>query len=304
MTGTSPSESTPRLHRPVVVRPLDRPIQGGESPCWDSRRQALYFVDMAAPAVLRLDVASGALESWEMPARIGSLGLCPDERLVVALKTGVHLFDPDSGTLELLANPESDRPDNRLNDGKVGPNGSFWVGSMSGASPPQADARLFRIDADGSCTTMAEGLMTSNGLAWSPDGTLMYHSDSRGRFLQVFDHDPQSGTIANGRRLREFDEAEGRPDGAAMDVEGHYWSAGVSAGCINRIAPDGRIVEKYLLPVAAPSMPCFGGPELRTLYVTSLSTDRTGTAETGTLICFDVEVAGTPVARFGEATQG
>jgi sugar lactone lactonase YvrE len=290
----------PRLHHPVVRWPLDRTIQAGESPCWDERRQALFFVDMAAPAVLRLDVASGAVESWEMPARIGSLGLCADGRVVVALKSGVHLFDLDSGSLELVADPEGDRPNNRLNDGKVGPNGSFWVGSMSGASPPQAGARLFRIDADGTCTTMADGLMTSNGLAWSPDGRLMYHSDSRGRFLQVFDHHPQTGAIANARRLRDLDEAEGRPDGAAIDVEGYYWSAGVSAGCVNRIAPDGRIIEKYLLPVAAPSMPCFGGPELRTLYVTSLSTDRTGTPETGTVTCFEVDVAGVPVARFGE----
>lgn len=290
---------SPRVHRPVVTRPLDRSIKAGESPCWDHRRQALYFVDMTAPAVLRLD-AGGRLESWEMPAPIGSLGLCADGRLAVALKTGVHLFDLEDGRLQLLADPDSAHPDNRLNDGKVGPNGSFWVGSMNGSSPSRADARLFRIDADGSCTVMAEGLMTSNGLAWSPDGTLMYHSDSRGRFLQVFDHDPQSGTIGKGRRLREFTEAEGRPDGAAMDVEGYYWSAGVSAGCVNRIAPDGQIVETYMLPVAAPTMPCFGGPDLRTLYVTSLSSDRSGTPEAGTVLCFEVEVAGVPVARFGE----
>src|SRR5690606_4553111 len=158
---------------------------------WDHRRQALYFVDMAAPAVLRLD-ASGRLQSWEMPAPIGSLGLCADGRLIVAPQTGVDPFDLEGGRLQLLAHPEAARPHNRPNDRKVGPNGSFWVGSMNGSSPSRADARLFRVDADGSCTVMAEGLMTSNGLAWSPDGTLMYHSDSRGRFLQVFDHDPQS----------------------------------------------------------------------------------------------------------------
>jgi len=298
-------QGQPLIRHPVVRHPLDRPIQNGESPCWDAGRQALYFVDMAAPAVLRLDPASGALQAWKMPAPIGSMGLCPDERAIVALKTGVHLFDFETGRLELVADPERGRPDNRLNDGKVGPDGSFWVGSMSSASPQRADSRLFRIAADGTCTPMVvEGLTTSNGLAWSPDGRLMYHSDSRGKFLQVFDHDPQTGAIANARRLRDFDEAEGRPDGAAMDVEGYYWSAGVSAGCINRIAPDGRIVEKYLLPVAAPSMPCFGGPDLRTLYVTSLSTDRTGTAEHGTVLSFDVDVAGVRVARFGEPLAG
>lgn len=293
-------ENTPAVHQPAIDLPLSRSIQAGESPCWDARAGALFFVDMAAPAVLRLDPASGELESWEMPAPIGSMGLCADGRAIVSLKTGVHLFDFDSGKLELVAHPERDQPDNRLNDGKVGPNGSFWVGSMSGASPQRPEARLFRVDADGTCTAMATGLITSNGLAWSAGGQLMYHSDSRGKFVQVFDHDPLTGDIANGRRLRDIDEAEGRPDGAAMDVEGYYWSAGVSAGCINRIAPDGRIVAKYVLPVAAPSMPCFGGPDLKTIYVTSLSTDRTGTPEHGTLLSFKVDVAGVPVARFGE----
>src|SRR5690606_1596438 len=99
-------------------------------PCWDARRQVLFFVDIAAPAVLRLDPASGRLDNWDMPAPIGSLGLGADGRLIVSLKTGVPRFDLHSGDLELLANPEADRPDNRLNDGKVGPNGSFWVGSM------------------------------------------------------------------------------------------------------------------------------------------------------------------------------
>jgi len=298
------AQAQPIIRRPVVRHLLDRPIQNGESPCWDAGGQALFFVDMAAPAVLRLDPATGELQTWTMPAPIGSMGLCPDGRAVVSLKTGVHLFDFRTGLLELVADPEQGRPDNRLNDGKVGPDGSFWVGSMSSASPPRADSRLFRIDADGTCMPMVEGLITSNGLAWSPDGRLMYHSDSRGKFLQVFDHDPATGVIANGRRLRVFDEAEGRPDGAAMDVEGYYWSAGVSAGCINRIAPDGRIVEKFLVPVAAPSMPCFGGPDLKTVYVTSLSTDRTGTAEHGTVLSFDVDVAGVPVARFGEPLGG
>jgi sugar lactone lactonase YvrE len=288
---------------PLVLRPKIRfeitvPLAAGESPCWDGRAQALYFVDMTAPALWRLYPQNGELRSWPMPAPIGSLSLCTDGRVLVALKTGVHFLNLETGRLDLLANPEGANPDNRLSDGKVGPDGRFWVGSMNGSQVQQPTAALFRIDSDGSCARVLDGLLSSNGLAWSPDGRRLYHSDSRGKFVQVFDYDLATGTLANQRRLCELDESEGRPDGAAVDVEGYYWSAGVSAGCINRIAPNGRIVEKYLLPVDAPTMPCFGGPNLTTLYLTSLSTDRAGVQQTGTLISFEVDVAGVAVARF------
>jgi sugar lactone lactonase YvrE len=282
---------------PEVV--IDVPLRVGEGPCWSAEEQALYFVDILAPALFRLDAGTRALRRWTMPSSIGSFGLCADGRMVVALRDGVYRFDPHSEALTLLCRPEPDRPRNRLNDGKVGPDGRFWVGSMDDRPEKEAVAALYRIDTAGRCERMLDGLIVSNGLAWTKDGRTLFHSDSRAAYVQAFDFDPVTGDPSNRRLVRTLTDAEGRPDGAAFDVEGYYWSAGVSAGVLNRIAPDGRIDRRVVLPVAAPTMPCFGGPDLKTLYVTSLSSDRLGAPQAGTLLRFDVDVPGVPVQRFG-----
>ncbi|PDT02773.1 calcium-binding protein [Rhizobium chutanense] len=290
--------TAPRIIHPDVRSVIRQPLTVGESPVWDDETGTLWLVDILAPAVVRLS-ASGRIDRFDMPAAIGCLGLCRDHRIVVGLQTGVHLFDPVSGDIEFLCDPVGRDFNGRLNDGKVGPDGHFWVGSISEAKPQVDEAALYRVGPDGSARTVATGLTSSNGLAWSPDGRRMYHSDSRQCFLQAFDFDPATGDLGDGRRLRSFTEDDGRPDGAAVDRDGFYWSAGVSAGRLNRISSEGEIVEIYSLPVAAPTMPCFGGPELRTLFVTSLSTDRTGRFEAGTVIAFDVDAEGLAPFRFG-----
>lgn len=304
--GFDPEENPTIMDQPLPAprKLIDLPLGVGESPVWDDQTGCLLFVDILAPALFRFDPASGSLERWEMPAAIGSFGLCPDGRVMVALRTGVHFFDLTSRRFEFLVHPEPDTPGNRLNDGKVGPDGRFWVGSMDDAADKRPVAALYRIDSSGACVKMVDGLTVSNGLAWSPDGRTMYHSDSRQRFVAAYDYDLATGDISNRRVLTVLDNEQGRPDGAAADAEGYYWSAGVSAGCLHRIAPDGTMERKLTVPMPGPTMPCFGGEGLRTLYVTSLTTDRTGTKAAGTLISLDVGVAGAPVARFGEPLAG
>ena len=102
----------------------------------------------------------------------------------------------------------------------------------------------------------------------------MFHADSRGPWIDRWRFDRKSGAMSERTRFATLDEATGRPDGGSCDAEGFYWSAGVSAGRLNRFAPDGRLVESYDVPVAAPTMPCFGGPDFRTLYLTSLREGR------------------------------
>ncbi|PDT22841.1 SMP-30/gluconolactonase/LRE family protein [Rhizobium hidalgonense] len=290
--------TAPKIIRPDVRSVIQQPLTVGESPVWDDQTGTLWLVDILAPALVRLS-ASGQIDRFNMPAAIGCLGLCRDHRIAVGLQTGVHLFDPVSGDIEFLCDPVGRDFKGRLNDGKVGPDGYFWIGSISEAKPQTAEAALYRVGADGSARTVATGLTSSNGLAWSPDARRMYHSDSRQCFLQAFDFDPDTGDLGEGRRLRSFTEEDGRPDGAAIDRDGFYWSAGVSAGRLNRMSSEGEIVAIYILPVPAPTMPCFGGPDLRTLFVTSLSTDRTGRFEAGTVIAFDVDAEGLAPFRFG-----
>ncbi len=287
----------PRKCHPTIRRVIDTPLRVGESPTWDARTGDLWFVDILAPAVLCLR-HNGRVDRFDMPALIGSLALCDSGRILVALQTGVHLFDPQTQTLSLLCDPDGGRPDSRLNDGKVGPDGHFWVGTRDEGVPQTGNGRLYRVSPDGTFTEVLRGLNTSNGLAWSADGRTMFHSDSSQQFLQSFDFDPATGGIGPARRLTDFTNAEGRPDGAATDLDSFYWSAGVIGGKLNRIAPDGTITEVYQLPLSGPTMPCFGGPDLKTLFITTLYRAEDGTVEDGTIIAFDVDVAGVPVARF------
>jgi sugar lactone lactonase YvrE len=280
---------------------IDFNLEIGESPVWDVRRGVLWFVDILAPAVLCLEPLTRKVSAFAMPAAVGSVSLAFDTRLVVALRTGVHLFDPGSGELAFLVHPEPDRAMNRLNDGKVGPDGCFWIGSMHDSVPRAPSGALYRVAPTGESLRVLDGIKVSNGLAWSPNGRTMYHADSRGSYINAFDFDVATGSPSNARALITLTEEQGLPDGAAVDNLGFYWSAGVTAGKLNKISPQGVLVESVELPVSAPTMPCFGGHDGGTIFVTSLASDRSGRHEQGTLISFETDAVGVPVARFGDA---
>jgi sugar lactone lactonase YvrE len=174
---------------------------------------------------------------------------------------------------------------------------------MDEASLSRPSAALYRLDPDGSYRRMIDGLIVSNGLAWTADGRTMFHSDSKGQVIWAWDYDPATGAIANRREIARPSEEIGRPDGAAADVEGYYWSAGISAGVLNRWAPDGRLDRQIPLPCAAPTMPCFGGPDMKTIFVTSLrhhlSEDKIAAKPlSGGIFAVEVDVPGVPVAKF------
>jgi sugar lactone lactonase YvrE len=275
----------------------------GESPVWAAEERALYWCDIYAPALHRFDVASGALRTWPMPETIGSFGLRERGGAVVALRRGFHLFDFDNGRFDHLVDPAPDNPAIRFNDGKVSPDGRFWAGTMDEEKFSRRLGTLYRLDPDGSCHPMASDLIVSNGLAWTADGRTMFHSDSRAPAIYAYDYDPATGAIANKRVVARPPEAIGRPDGGATDVEGFYWSAGISAGVLNRWAPDGRLDRQIPLPCAAPTMPCFGGPEMKTIFLTSLrhnvpAEKLAAQPLSGGLFALEVDVPGVPVAKF------
>lgn len=289
-----------------TILPLttDRNILG-ESPVWDAAAGALYWADIVNGRVHRLEIASGERAVWEFGEPVASFGLCRSGRLVIALRADMILFDPTENLRAPLASVRHGKPDMRFNDGKVGPDGAFWVGSGDASGDDNPVGTLYRVTASGQVSVVTSGLRVSNGLAWDASGTRMFHSDSRGPWIDVLDFDPASGTASNRRRWRDLDEATGRPDGGACDVEGCYWSAGISAGRLNRFAPDGTLLEWVEVPSLRPTMPCFGGPELKTLYLTSLSS---GVSDEllerhplcGKLVRLEVAVAGVPVNRFAD----
>jgi sugar lactone lactonase YvrE len=278
----------------------------GESPVYDDRHDALWFCDILKGGIHRVSLADRSTKSWTLEAPVGSIGLAESGRLVVALRHAVVLFDPESGRQERLAEIEADRgKDTRLNDGKVGPDGCFWVGSMDdrGKATYEPLGALYRVSPDAKVEKKVDGLRISNGLAFSADGRWLFHADTRGVWIDRWALDPASGAISDRHRIAEPSDLDGRPDGAAMDAEGFYWSAGISGQRLNRYAADGKLVESFLVPVGAPTMPCFGGKGLRTLYVTSLRAGRTPDLLaryplTGAVLAGASPVAGLPVARF------
>jgi sugar lactone lactonase YvrE len=273
-----------------------------ESPVWDAANRRLLFCDINGKRINALSVDSGEQASWEFPEVVGSFGLCRSGRLVVAQRHHVVLFDPHSGTLTNLTSKVDDPPTNRLNDGKVGPDGAFWVGSMDENSPRQTIAALYRVTADGRITQEETGYAVSNGLAWSPDGRTMYHSDSTGGLIEAWDFDPATGSRTRHRIIAKLTNADGRPDGAATDMDGNYWSAGPSAGCINCFSPAGELLRKWAFPVPGPTMPCFADGMF---YVTSLREGKSDEVlaafpTLGGLFRAVAPAVGTPVGLFGD----
>jgi sugar lactone lactonase YvrE len=242
-----------------------------EGPTWDDRLGRLYWCDILGKRLHALDWTTRQERHWDLPDVIGSFGLTDDAgRLVVAIRDRVALFGLEDGSLEVLAEIETGDPRTRLNDGKVGPDGAFYVGTMDDRPDRQPIGALYRVRADGHCETLVEGVTVSNGLAWSPDGRTMYHADSRPGIIEAWDFDPASGAMSNRRLFARLANEAGRPDGGTVDADGRYWSAGVSAGLLNCFSPDGTLVEVIAMPVPRPTMPCFCGPDLDALVVTSL----------------------------------
>jgi sugar lactone lactonase YvrE len=275
----------------------------GECPVWAAEEQALYWVDIRAPALHRLDPTTGATRTWPLPSRVGSFGLRESGGAVVALVDGFHLLDLDTGALRFLAGPAEHIPGTRFNDGKVAPDGRFFAGTMDEEQLARPIAALHRLDPDGSRHEVVRDLVVSNGLAWSADGRTMFHSDSKAHVVWTYDYDPASGELSGRRVLCRPTEEQGRPDGAATDEKGYYWSAGISAGVLNRWAPDGTLERSIPLPCSNPTAPCFGGPDMRTVFITSL---RHGLPPevladkplSGGVFAVRVDVPGVPVSRF------
>lgn len=288
-----------------VERVHDIHNEVGESPVWSAAEQALYWVDIPVGRIYRHDARQQVLDYRELGQAIGSLGLREQGGLVLALRSGLHLLDSFfSDTLPvLLTNPEPDRPQSRLNDGKVGPDGCFWVGSMDEREVKEDVGQLYRLTPDYQCQRMAGGVKVSNGLAWSPDGRTLYHSDSRGGAIWCYDYHPVTGELGQRQLFVAMQPEWGRPDGAAVDAEGCYWSCGIGAGRINRFSPAGELISHIELPVSHPTMPCFGGVNLDTLYITSLSEGFTplqweASPLAGGLFALKPGVSGTPVALY------
>lgn len=243
----------------------------GETPIWSPQDQALWWVNCEnPPEIHRWDPATGAHRKWDFPKRVGGFVHKADGTLLVALADGVYDFAPETGALELrTASPLP--PQVKLHECHCDRQGRFWIGAYDHdfpAKPGVKGASWFRLDGD-RLVPMIEGIAVANGLAFSPDGRTIYVADAPTRSVQAWDLDPATGDVSNGRTFIQLVEGEGFVDGATVDSEGGYWLANVAAGRLRRYLPDGTLDRIVELPFTNPTKPAFGGPDLKTLYVTS-----------------------------------
>jgi sugar lactone lactonase YvrE len=241
----------------------------GESPIWDDAEQALYWVDIRAPAINRLDWARMAIQSWPMPGLVGCIALAEDGRLVVALPDSIALFDRHSHQLQTIARIEGPFEGHRFNDGRCDRQGRFWVGSMHNLTRAPVGV-LYRLDPARGLQPTLDGISIPNSLAWSPDGRTMYFADSLKYIIYAHDFNPDTAEIGPARVFAQS-TAPAFADGSAIDEDGFLWNAEFLGGRLVRYAPDGRIDRIVAMPVDRPTCCAFGGPDLATLFITSTS---------------------------------
>jgi sugar lactone lactonase YvrE len=279
---------------------LDAGASLGEGPLWDDRDGVLWWVDVPAGGLHRLDPATGVDEGIEIGQPLGAVGLRAAGGLVLALRDGFGMLD--GGKVRMVAEVEADRPDQRMNDGASDPRGCFWAGTMAEDERPEAGC-LYRLAPDGSVARMVDRLTISNGIDWTPDGRLMYFVDSARHAIDVFDHDLDDGTIS-GRRLLVELEGEGVPDGLCVDADGCVWVARFGGWAVERYTPGGRLERRLRVPAGQVTKPAFGGSDLSDLYVTTARRGLGGPEllaqpHAGGVFAGRPGVTGKPVTRYG-----
>lgn len=266
-----------------------------EGPWWDDAVGTLTWVDIFGHAVRTLE-PSGAVTARVLPDDVSLALPCADGRRVTAQVDRLVLDDGER--LEPLCEVDAANPHTRLNDGVCDAAGRLWVGTYSTRGEPEA--ALYVVTPAGGVRPVLTGLLASNGVGFSPDGAVLYATDTgHGRIdrfrLSGDDVVPDGSLMVAG-------EGEGRPDGLAVDAEGCVWTVMWGGGALRRYAPDGALLESVATPVTFPTSVALGGPGLSTLYVTTSAyhlEDRTTEPLAGSVLALEADVPGLPVRRFG-----
>jgi sugar lactone lactonase YvrE len=250
----------------------------GERPGWNVADGNLYWVDMKACLLHAFDPVSRHDQVWGLPGWVGTYAFAEDGRVLVALRTGLFALDLSTAALSFVAPPPYDPRRFCFNDGNCDRQGRFHVGPTyaplgPGDQRPDAPTTgpVWRYDGQADWRAVTPPVSLSNGLAWSPDGRTMYHSDTLKKTIWALDYDPATGEAENQRVFAEVDQGgdDGGPDGACVDRDGFYICAVFGAGRLLRFDPDGRLERTIETPPQYPTMPALGGEDLSTLYFTS-----------------------------------
>ncbi|MEI8030578.1 MAG: SMP-30/gluconolactonase/LRE family protein [Comamonadaceae bacterium] len=298
-----------------------QPCELGESPFWQPQEQRLYWVDISAKQILRTGEGLGTVESWDLPSEPGCIAPAASGGLVMALRHGVFRARAWRGPLEHIATLDYNPAQMRANDGKCDALGRLWIGTIDETKMAH-NAALYSLDCRMGPSPLikrqVDNATTANGLAWSADGKTLYWADTPSHVVRAWDFDANSNTLTAQRVFHQFASKpalwqfnlgvdhgayQGRPDGAAVDIHGNYFVAMFEGRRVCKFEPDGTLLAQWATPAQCPTMPCFGGEDLQTLYLTTARHKR-GAAElealplSGHVFSMRVEVPGLPVNFF------
>lgn len=248
---------------------LDARAELGEAPVWDAVAEELLWVDIPGRRVHRSRPDDGTdVIAFETPLDVSAVAPRENGGLVLALADGFWLLDPGAANPRPHRRVAVSRPGIVFNDGKVDADGHFWAGTIVYGDQPGTGS-LYRLGPEGAVETMLEGVMTSNGLAWSDDGRTLYYIDTRTRQVDAFDYGGPSGVLSDRRSVVRIPEQSGLPDGMTIDQDGGLWVALWKGWAVHRYLPDGTLAAIVKMPVSRPTSCIFGGPDLADLYITS-----------------------------------
>jgi sugar lactone lactonase YvrE len=244
----------------------------GEGPVWDFRKKTICWLDILNGQIHEYNPTGRLHRIISVHQMIGAIGICKNGNFIGAMKNGFGMIDRNSGAVSMISNPEADLPGNRFNDGKCGPDGRFWAGTMSHTDEPEKGS-FYLLDKDLSVTKKIQNVSISNGMAWSLDHSIFYYIDTPTFTVAAFDFDPDGAKIINKRIAIHIPKTDGSPDGMTIDEEGMLWIAHWDGWQVTRWNPlRGEKLMSIPLPVARVTSCCFGGDKFQDLYITSAKT--------------------------------
>ena len=267
----------------------------GESPLWDPSRETLFWVDIDLGLLYEYQPSSPNLKVHHIGQKLGCIALTETDNLLLATEFGFAFYRPGDPTPANFMDVIPHGVGSMFNDGKVSPDGEFWVGSKG----PRRTSTLYRLSCDLTCSIILDGISFSNGIGWSLDGKFFYHTDSLDHAIYRYSLQGSEPT----RKELFYTPPLGTPDGLTIDSDGNLWVAIWDGGRVVQLSPEGKEIAQILLPVSRPTSITFGGSDLRTLYITSASVDlpedeKSAQPYAGALFSMRMDVAGLPAEQF------